>query len=277
MPRHQRHLDGALRPVVPGVDVQVGAADAGPQHAHLRLAGTRRRLRHLGERQAGGRAILDERPHGVPPAVRWIDASSRGRVRHRGNVWILTRAVLPGTGSIRSSGPAPSAVARKRGDRPARCDPPRRDRDTYGPYVALSCEGTVVVNAPVSAGTVSARIVAALEPHVSDVFGVMGNGNAWFLDAVVASSMDLHPGAARVRLRRGRRRLLPRERTARRRHHDLRPRLHERDHAARRVGAGTHPDGARDGRRSRTAAPVGHRPARRGRGGGCGVPDRRRR
>ncbi|MEO5920407.1 MAG: thiamine pyrophosphate-binding protein [Pseudolysinimonas sp.] len=43
---------------------------------------------------------------------------------------------------------------------------------------------------PVSAGTVSASIVAALEPHVSDVFGVMGNGNAWFLDAVVASSLD---------------------------------------------------------------------------------------
>jgi acetolactate synthase I/II/III large subunit len=49
------------------------------------------------------------------------------------------------------------------------------------------------VNPPVSAGTVSARIVAALEPHVSDVFGVMGNGNAWFLDAVVASSMTYTP------------------------------------------------------------------------------------
>ncbi len=46
---------------------------------------------------------------------------------------------------------------------------------------------------PVSAGTVSARIVTALEPHVSDVFGVMGNGNAWFLDAVVASSMAYTP------------------------------------------------------------------------------------
>ncbi|MGN6503664.1 MAG: thiamine pyrophosphate-binding protein, partial [Pseudolysinimonas sp.] len=41
---------------------------------------------------------------------------------------------------------------------------------------------------PVSEGTVSARIAAALEPHVTDVFGVMGNGNAWFLDAVVTST-----------------------------------------------------------------------------------------
>lgn len=40
----------------------------------------------------------------------------------------------------------------------------------------------------VSTGTVSARIAAALGAHVTDVFGVMGNGNAWFLDAVVTST-----------------------------------------------------------------------------------------
>jgi thiamine pyrophosphate-dependent acetolactate synthase large subunit-like protein len=40
----------------------------------------------------------------------------------------------------------------------------------------------------VSTGTVSARIAAALDAHVTDVFGVMGNGNAWFLDAVVTST-----------------------------------------------------------------------------------------
>lgn len=40
----------------------------------------------------------------------------------------------------------------------------------------------------VSDGTLSARIAAALDPHVTDVFGVMGNGNAWFLDAVVTST-----------------------------------------------------------------------------------------
>jgi len=39
-----------------------------------------------------------------------------------------------------------------------------------------------------SAGTVSARIAAALDPLASDVFGVMGNGNAWFLDAVVTAT-----------------------------------------------------------------------------------------
>ena len=41
---------------------------------------------------------------------------------------------------------------------------------------------------PVSAGTVSARVAAALEARATDVFGVMGNGNAWFLDAVVTST-----------------------------------------------------------------------------------------
>ena len=33
--------------------------------------------------------------------------------------------------------------------------------------------------------TVSAAIAAELEQHASDVFALMGNGNAWFLDAVV--------------------------------------------------------------------------------------------
>lgn len=41
---------------------------------------------------------------------------------------------------------------------------------------------------PVSLGTLSARIASELAAHASDVFGVMGNGNAWFLDAVVTST-----------------------------------------------------------------------------------------
>lgn len=40
----------------------------------------------------------------------------------------------------------------------------------------------------VSAGTLSARIAEVLATHATDVFGVMGNGNAWFLDAVVTST-----------------------------------------------------------------------------------------
>ena len=40
----------------------------------------------------------------------------------------------------------------------------------------------------VSSSTVSARIAAVLDESASDVFGVMGNGNAWFLDAVVTST-----------------------------------------------------------------------------------------
>jgi thiamine pyrophosphate-dependent acetolactate synthase large subunit-like protein len=41
---------------------------------------------------------------------------------------------------------------------------------------------------PVSSGTVSARIALTLDRLAADVFGVMGNGNAWFLDAVVTST-----------------------------------------------------------------------------------------
>jgi thiamine pyrophosphate-dependent acetolactate synthase large subunit-like protein len=41
---------------------------------------------------------------------------------------------------------------------------------------------------PVSAGTVSARVATVLDSLAADVFGVMGNGNAWFLDAVVTST-----------------------------------------------------------------------------------------
>lgn len=37
--------------------------------------------------------------------------------------------------------------------------------------------------------TVSARIVEALSPYVTDVFGLMGNGNAHFLEAVDSSDM----------------------------------------------------------------------------------------
>ena len=44
--------------------------------------------------------------------------------------------------------------------------------------------------------TVSARIVSALLPATSEVFGVMGNGNAHFLDAVMASP-TLHYTAVR--------------------------------------------------------------------------------
>ncbi|SFS18099.1 Acetolactate synthase large subunit [Agrococcus baldri] len=36
--------------------------------------------------------------------------------------------------------------------------------------------------------TVSAAVAAELEQHASDVFALMGNGNAWFLDAVVRRS-----------------------------------------------------------------------------------------
>lgn len=40
----------------------------------------------------------------------------------------------------------------------------------------------------VSSGTVSAAVALALDPLATDVFGVMGNGNAWFLDTVETST-----------------------------------------------------------------------------------------
>lgn len=45
--------------------------------------------------------------------------------------------------------------------------------------------------------TVSARILSALQPYVTEVFGVMGNGNAHFLDAVMAQRESLHYTAVR--------------------------------------------------------------------------------
>lgn len=45
--------------------------------------------------------------------------------------------------------------------------------------------------------TVSARIVSALQPAASEVFGVMGNGNAHFLDAVMAAPDTFHYTAVR--------------------------------------------------------------------------------
>ena len=47
VPDHQRRVDGRLCPFVPGLDVQVGATDAGAQDADQDLAGSRLRLRHV--------------------------------------------------------------------------------------------------------------------------------------------------------------------------------------------------------------------------------------
>lgn len=38
--------------------------------------------------------------------------------------------------------------------------------------------------------TVSARIVHAIAPHIDDVFGLMGNGNAYFLDALLDAGLE---------------------------------------------------------------------------------------
>src|SRR5918995_5497592 len=59
--------------------------------------------------------------------------------------------------------------------------PPPGARDTYGSFPSVLSRG-----APMP--TVSAHVAAALARHIDHVFGVMGNGNAYFLDALERST-----------------------------------------------------------------------------------------
>ena len=59
----QRHRHGALRPGVPVVDVQIGAADAGAQHADQHIVDAEGRLGNVFEPQAGRRLALDQSLH----------------------------------------------------------------------------------------------------------------------------------------------------------------------------------------------------------------------
>jgi hypothetical protein len=60
---HERHGDGALRPLVPAVDVDVGAADAGPVHADQHVVDAVLRLGDVLEPEAGLGLALHERAH----------------------------------------------------------------------------------------------------------------------------------------------------------------------------------------------------------------------
>ena len=51
VPNDQRHGNGPLRPGIPLVDVQVGAADAGAVDANQNIIDADRRLRHIGQPQ----------------------------------------------------------------------------------------------------------------------------------------------------------------------------------------------------------------------------------
>ena len=61
-----RHGDRLLRPGVPVVDVQVGAADAGAQHLDQHVVDADRRHRHVVEPQAGLGLLLDQGLHASP-------------------------------------------------------------------------------------------------------------------------------------------------------------------------------------------------------------------
>ncbi len=112
--------------------------------------------------------------------------------------------------------------------------------------------------------TVSAHVAATLARHIDHVFGVMGNGNAYFLDALERST-DVGYTAVRHEAGGGRRRrrVPPRRRRTRRRDRHLRRRLHQHPHRTRRGRAGARAARARRRRRADLrSAPLGRRPDR---------------
>ena len=136
--------------------------------------------------------------------------------------------------------------------------------------------------------TVSAHVAATLAHHIDHVFGVMGNGNAYFLDALERST-DV--GYTAVRHEAGgvvaADALPPRRRGPRRRDRDVRRGLHEHPHRAGRGRAGARPARARRRRRADLGPPpLGRRSDRarlggrcahvHGRAGGCRRHDRHR-
>ena len=58
-------LDGALRPPVPLVDVEIGAADGGPLHFDQYVVDAQFRVRHFLQPEAFTGLLLDQRFHGV--------------------------------------------------------------------------------------------------------------------------------------------------------------------------------------------------------------------
>ena len=65
----------------------------------------------------------------------------------------------------------------------------REARDTYGLILRSVSKGSAMP-------TVSAHVALTLARHIDHVFGVMGNGNAYFLDALERST-DVHFTAVR--------------------------------------------------------------------------------
>src|SRR3954469_5115505 len=84
VPDHQRHRNRLLRPRVPVVDVQVGAADPGLAHPDQDVVDTDLRNGDVLERQARRSLRLDERLHAItlirPEAAR-SRVSARGSAR----------------------------------------------------------------------------------------------------------------------------------------------------------------------------------------------------
>src|SRR5581483_1799559 len=70
VPDDQRYSHVLLRPAVPRLDVQVGAADAGAQDADEHFAVAGYRLGYVLQPQAGLRMRLDQSPHTASLVIR---------------------------------------------------------------------------------------------------------------------------------------------------------------------------------------------------------------
>ncbi|GAA3114814.1 hypothetical protein GCM10020254_71720 [Streptomyces goshikiensis] len=77
----ERGLDRALRPAVPGADVEVGSADAGAEHLDQHVAGAVLGLGDVHEPQPGLGLVLDECLHGG--GSRHAEGCTAGVVRER--------------------------------------------------------------------------------------------------------------------------------------------------------------------------------------------------
>ena len=100
---HHRHGHGALRPFVPVVDMNVGAADAGLSHLHQHFIRAGRRLRRVLQPEAGFGFRFDERfhdqtsPSSRPASVKAAIAKSTSASLSAADICVRMRARPLGT------------------------------------------------------------------------------------------------------------------------------------------------------------------------------------
>src|SRR5690606_26897245 len=87
-----RHRDRLLRPLIPFIDVDVGAADRGPLHADLHIVGARLRLRHIFQPKPTFGLAFDQRFQRPLPRCR---SSAVLTSRLNPSVWKSVHYLLP--------------------------------------------------------------------------------------------------------------------------------------------------------------------------------------